>query len=143
MSNKHLILIIMLFFSFSSFAESEDTLKFVTDTIMLYPDEIGQDVKTAIQNGDAKTLAKYFNSTIIITTPDKKGTYSKSQAEFIIKKFFSTYPPISFTINSEGNTGSNSSYYIGTYVSKSKSFRSYYMIKKVNNKEVIHIIKFE
>ena len=47
-----------------------------------------EDIATVIAAADASKLAGYLNETVDITLPDNEGTYSKSQAELIMKDFF-------------------------------------------------------
>lgn len=105
--------------------------------------DVGNKITQAIQSSNATELAKYFNSTIDLTIPGSEGTYSKVQAEQILKSFFSKYPPVSFTINHKGNSNDGSMYAIGTYKSKTQSFRTYYLTKPINGQLLIHQLKFE
>ncbi|HLN54101.1 MAG TPA: DUF4783 domain-containing protein [Lentimicrobium sp.] len=106
-----------------------------------------QDVNTriskAIQSGSSTELSKFFNNSIDLTIPESEGTYSKVQAEQILKSFFLKYPPVSFTINHKGNSNDGSVYAIGTYKSKTNSFRTYYLSKPVEGQLLIHQLKFE
>lgn len=105
--------------------------------------DINTKVSQAIQSSNTSELAKYFNNSIDLTIPDSEGTYSKVQAEQILKSFFSKYPPVSFTINHKGNSKDGSQYAIGTYKSKSVSFRTYYLTKPIGGQLLIHQLKFE
>ena len=46
------------------------------------------DVVRSINNGDAASVAKYFDNSVEMVLPGKSSTYSKSQAEMILKDFF-------------------------------------------------------
>lgn len=105
--------------------------------------DINAKVSQAIQSSNSSELAKYFNNSIDLTIPNSEGTYSKVQAEQILKSFFSKYPPVSFTINHKGNSKDGSQYAIGTYKSKSVSFRTYYLTKPIGGQLLIHQLKFE
>jgi hypothetical protein len=48
------------------------------------PDEIVQ----ALKSCDAKTVSKYFNSSVELIFSEGQGVYGKSQAEQILKTFF-------------------------------------------------------
>jgi hypothetical protein len=52
------------------------------------PNDIIANIGNAIKTGNATTVSKYFNSTIDLIVPCNDGTYSKSQAEQILKDFF-------------------------------------------------------
>lgn len=110
-------------------------------------DVVGQDINTkisqAIKASNSSELSKYFNNSIDLTIPGSEGTYSKVQAEQIIRSFFVKYPPVSFTINHKGNSNDGSIYAIGTYNSSTKSFRTYYLAKPIEKQLLIHQLKFE
>jgi hypothetical protein len=104
---------------------------------------IAGDVSSAIKTGNSKDLAKYFYSSIDLTVPGNEGTFSKSQAELIVKDFFAKNPPKSFVINHQGTSGDGSQFSIGTYTSGSLSYRTYFLIKKFSDTFYIQQIQFE
>lgn len=103
----------------------------------------GDEIAKLIRKGDAKELAHSFNTTIQLTLPDDDGRFSRTQAELIIRNFFTKYPPRSFTINHQGSSADGSQYYIGIYKSTNNTFRSYYLLKLVSDKALIHQLRFE
>lgn len=105
--------------------------------------DIIADIGNAIKTGTATTVSKYFNSTLDLTVPGNDGTYSKSQAALILKDFFTKNPPTSFTINHQGSSNDGSLYAIGTYVSGTASFRTYFLLKKMNAGYLIQKLEFE
>lgn len=105
--------------------------------------DIHTKISKAIQTGSSTELSKYFNNSIDLTIPASEGTYSKVQAEQILKSFFLKYPPVSFTINHKGNSNDGSLYAIGTYKSKTQTFRTYYLSKPIEGQLLIHQLKFE
>jgi hypothetical protein len=109
----------------------------------LNPNDISNDIAVAIKNGNSKELAKFFNTSIDLTVPGNDETFSKAQAELIVKDFFQKNPPKSFTINHQGSSNDGSKYSIGTYVSSTGSFRTYFLLKKVGNSFFIQQLQFE
>ncbi|NVO03349.1 MAG: DUF4783 domain-containing protein [Bacteroidetes bacterium] len=107
------------------------------------PDEISNDIAIAIKSGNSKELAKFFNTSIDLKVPSNDETFSKAQAELIMKDFFQKNPPKSFTINHQGSSNDGSKYSIGTYVSSTGSFRTYFLLKKVGNSFFIQQLQFE
>jgi len=95
-------------------------------------DPIINEIAAAISDANAGTLAKYFNETVDITLPDNEGTYSKSQAELIMKDFFSKNPPDTFEIKHQGSSNKGSIYAIGTYSTANVSYRNYMLLKKIS-----------
>jgi Domain of unknown function (DUF4783) len=107
-------------------------------TLFLSIDE----VVNAMKNGDAAQIAKHFDNTVEITMPDKSNSYSKNQAEIVLRDFFSTNGVKSFDVIHKGeNAGSQ--YCIGTLVTKNGSFRTTVFMKQKNDKQLLQEIRFE
>lgn len=118
-------------------------LTYIVMTGSLAAQDVNSKITLAIKSSSATELAKYFNNSIDLTIPGSEGTYSKVQAEQIVKSFFVKYPPVSFTINHQGKSNDGSIYAIGTYKSSSLSFRTYYLAKQISGQLLIHQLKFE
>lgn len=103
----------------------------------------GDDVAALIRKGSARELAKHFNVSVQLTLPQDEGRFSSTQAELIIRNFFSKHPPRSFEISHRGSSSDGSRYYIGVYKSANETFRSYYLLKRVAEKSLIHQLRFE
>ena len=90
------------------------------------PDEIVR----ALENGEAKSVGKYFNSSVELILPSNQGVYGKAQAEQILKNFFEGNSPGNFkykhlqTINKE-----NTQFYIGQLYTGKGIYRIYVYIK--------------
>jgi hypothetical protein len=107
------------------------------------PDNTMQEIAAAIRSGDAVKLAAWFDNTVDITLPALEGTYSKSQAEMILRDFFTKTPPSSFVIDHEGSSDNGSIYMIGIYKSSSASYRVYTLIKKITGTYYIQQLQFD
>lgn len=105
--------------------------------------DIISDISTAIKSGNAANVSKYFHSSVDLTIPASEGSYSKSQAELILKNFFTNNPPKSFTIKHQGASNDGSLFAIGTYVSGNLSYRTYFLVKKIGESYLIHQLEFE
>ncbi len=100
------------------------------------------EVVTALKNGDAVQIARFFDNTVEITMPDKSNNYSKNQAEVVLKDFFNTNGIKSFEVIHKGeNAGSQ--YCIGTLVTKNGSFRTTVFMKQKGDKQLLQEIRFE
>lgn len=102
-----------------------------------------EDVSLAIKTGNAREVAKYFDNTVSITIYNGEDSYSKAQAEMVLKDFFSKNPPVSFNIIHKGASSEGSQYGIGTLMTKSGSFRTYIYIKKKGSTYYIQEVRFE
>jgi len=101
---------------------------------------LSDDCRLAIQSGNVKGLVKYFSSTIEIRTEEQEGTFSKQQAEIVLRKFFKNNPPKSFTYLHKGVSPGGAKYAIGNYKSSNMSFRVYIKMKKINDQYLIDTI---
>lgn len=133
MKKKILIICFLITASFFTISTNYDSL----------PEDITNDIAAAIRSGNTKQLAQYFNTTIDLTIPDNDGTFSKAQAELIVKEFFTKNPPKSFVINHSGSSNDGSLFSVGTYISGVKSFRTYFLVKKIAGTFKIQQLQFE
>jgi hypothetical protein len=104
--------------------------------------EIPEKIVTAFRTGNASELAAFFNSTLELTVNNKEEIYSKTQAEIILKDFFTSNPPSSFTILHQGGKES-SKYAIGSLKSGPNNFRITFLLKSVNSDVFIHQLRIE
>lgn len=104
--------------------------------------DIVNDVKETIKAGSAKELARFLNQNVDIELNGKKETYSKAQAEIILRDFFKTNAPSDFTILHKGQSKSGQPFAIGQYKSGSASYRVFMKIKTVESQQLIHEISF-
>lgn len=100
------------------------------------------EVISAMKTGNASEIARFFDNTVEINMPQKNNSYSKSQAELVLKDFFNTNPVKAFeTIHKGENSGSQ--YCIGMLVTKNGSFRTTIFMKQKGDKQVLQEITFE
>ena len=110
----------------------------------LFASDIFEDIAGKIRNGDAKQLATYFGNSIDLSIVDKESVYSKSQAELIIKDFFSKNAPKSFSILHKGASPEGTQYAIGNLVTvNGKTFRASFYFKTINGKSVLQELRIE
>jgi len=66
------------------------------------PDYSIDDITGAMRSGNINKLSRYLDSRVDISLPEKSDTYSKSQAEMVLKNFFTTHQPKGFTMAHQG-----------------------------------------
>ena len=88
-------------------------------------------------------MVKILDQKVDMTLDGKTKTYSKAQAEFILKDFFKKNPPTSFTIIHQGASKAGLPYAIGEFVSKSDTYRVWVRIKKNKDTFLVHEISFD
>ena len=100
------------------------------------------EVISAMKAGNAAEIAKFFDNTVEINMPEKSNSYSRSQAELVLKDFFSSHAVKSFTVIHKGEN-SGSQFCIGTLVTKSGSYRTTIFMKQKGDKQLLQGITFE
>jgi uncharacterized protein DUF4783 len=99
------------------------------------------DVIGAIRSGDADELSKYFDDNVELTLPVKSDSYSKAQAQVILKDFFGNNGVKGFELKHKGDSPGGH-YCIGTLQTRSGSFRAHVFMKAKGSKEVVKEIRF-
>lgn len=95
-------------------------------------------IALAIRAGNAKELSKYFSKNIDLNIPGSEGVFSKTQAELIMKDFFSKYKTLSFNTLHQGSSKDGAKYTIGNLTTDKGSFRLYFYMKKTSDVYYIH-----
>ncbi len=111
--------------------------------VALEPAGLVDDIAAAIRAGNSKDLAKYFGPTLEIILPGSDGTFSKAQAEMIMKDFFAKSAPVSFVINQKSNSTGGAQFIIGTYKNKTEKLNVYILLKPVSSLLMIQQMHFE
>ncbi|MDO9373752.1 MAG: DUF4783 domain-containing protein [Bacteroidota bacterium] len=119
------------------------TLSFVLALCSSFTTRVGiEDVISAMKAGNSALVAKHFDSNVELSMPDKSNSYSKSQAELVLKDFFANNPVKGFEVIHKGeNAGSQ--YCIGTLVTKSGSYRTTIFMKQKGDGQVLQELRFE
>ena len=100
------------------------------------------DIISAMKNGSATQMSKYFDNSVEISMPDKTNSYSKSQAELVLKDFFTINGVKGFEVIHKGeNAGSQ--YCIGTLQTKNGSYRTTIFMKQKKDVQVLQELRFE
>jgi hypothetical protein len=104
--------------------------------------DVIEQVKQAIKAGSAKELIKYLNASVDVTIEDKVETYSKAQAEFVLRDFFKAHAPNEFTIIHQGQSKGGQPFAIGQYKSGADTYRVWMKIKTVDSQTLVQEISF-
>jgi hypothetical protein len=110
--------------------------------LFAFAGDLPDELVGALNSGNAKSFAAYFNNTIELTIVNKDGIYSKAQAEIIIRDFFVQNPPRQFTLLHQGGKES-SKYAIGNLSSDSKTYRITIYFKIDGSQLLIHQLRIE
>ena len=98
-------------------------------------------VISAINNNSSSDLAKFFESSISLNVNGQQGSYSRNQAEIVIRDFFKKNPSQGFTIVYSSETNPSLSSFIGDYLSEEGTFKVF--IKVSQQESVLKIYSLE
>jgi Domain of unknown function (DUF4783) len=106
--------------------------------------DILEDISVAFNNSDQRLLSKYFNNKVEITLLDQSNVFSKSQAEMVMKDFFSKYTSTEFKILYKNNPSNDAARFaIGQLDTQNGRFRIYFIFKTIDNTVYLQEMRFE
>jgi hypothetical protein len=100
------------------------------------------EVVKAIKSGNSAEVSKYFDNTVEISLPEKSNSYSKSQAELVLRDFFSTNGVKDFEVLHKSDTP-GSQYCIGNLKTNNGTFRTTIFMKLKGDRELVQELRFE
>lgn len=99
-------------------------------------------VVIALNAGNASNLSKYFDNRVDIGLPQKSDNYSRTQAEMIIRDFFSNNGVRNFELKYKSEkAGTN--YCVGTLKTKGGDYRTTLLMKQKGEKQYLQDITFQ
>ena len=101
-----------------------------------------EEVIGAIRSGNATELSKYFDENVQVTLPVKSDSYSKAQAQMILKDFFANNDVRGFELKHKGDSPGGQ-YCIGTLQTKSGNFRAHIYMKTKGSKDFVKELRFQ
>lgn len=99
-------------------------------------------VIAAIDTNSSNDLARFFESSISLNINGQQGSYSKSQAEIVIREFFKKNPSQGFSIVYSSETNPNLSSYIGDYLSGQGTFKVFIKVSQQDSNLKIYSLEF-
>jgi hypothetical protein len=100
------------------------------------------EVINALRSGNSAQLSGYFDENVELTLPDKSDSYSRAQAQLIVKDFFGNNKVRGFELKHKGDSPSGH-FCIGTLQTNAGNFRTNVFMKVKNGKEVVKEIRFQ
>ncbi len=101
------------------------------------------EVAYAMRSGNAGQLSVYLTTAASISSlPEKSDSYSKSQAEMIIRDFFVTNGVQNFQIKHKGENG-GSEYCIGVLQTHNGDYRTTLFMKQKGDKQLLQELRFQ
>lgn len=104
--------------------------------------DVTKQVSTSLKAGSSRELARFFNKSVELIIDGEKSSYSKIQAELVLKDFLKKYPPSDFEFVHQGASKEGLHYAIGKYKSADHSFRVYMLLKRFEGEYLIDTLDF-
>jgi hypothetical protein len=101
-----------------------------------------EEILGAFKKGDALKISRHFDNLVEITLYDKSNSYSRTQAEVVLKDFFSTNNVRSFTIIHRVNSN-NGEYCVGTLNTQLGEYRTTILFKNKGDRKLVQELRFE
>ncbi len=120
-------------------------MSILTFTLLLVsfrPLYTNEDIADAIKLGNAGELGRYLDTRVDIGLPQKSDTYSKIQAEMIIRDFFSTNGVRNFVVKKWVVNGT-SEYCIGVLQTRKGNYRTTLFTKLKGDKQLLQELRFQ
>ena len=105
--------------------------------------EITDEIETAFKNGNAEAIAKYFDQSVDLKIVNQEDIFSKPQATSILKDFFTKNQVRSFGIGHIGYSKNGDKFAIGSLVTITGRFKTYFLLKKDGEKFYIKQLRIE
>jgi hypothetical protein len=100
-------------------------------------------IEKAFAAQDATAIVGYGKEKIILNVLGKDGVYSHAQAVLVLKDFFNRKPGSSFKFYFKGKESPSGCFAIGTYESKTESFRITIQFSKIGSDQKIESLTIE
>jgi hypothetical protein len=101
-------------------------------------------IANALSTGDADALSKYMADNVEISIQDKEQTYTKAKATEVLRSFFGSDKPKSFSQVHKGSSRENSDQYcIGNMAATSGTYRVYLYLKVNGSNVSIQEMRFD
>lgn len=100
------------------------------------------DITGAMRSGNVGQLSRYLDTRVDISLPEKSDTYSKSQAEMIIRDFFTTNVVKNFLVKHKGENG-GTEFCVGVLQTRNGDYRTTLFIKEKGEKQLLQEIRFQ
>jgi hypothetical protein len=101
------------------------------------------DVIGALRSGNATEMSRYFDDNVEVTLPVKSDSYSKAQAQMILKDFFANNNVRGFELKHKGDSPGGGHYCIGTLQTRSGNFRAHIFMRSKGDKELVKELRFQ
>jgi len=117
-------------------------IAFVT-LISMFAEDLNDKIARNIKEGNASELTTSFNNSIELSIMGKEETYSKTQAEIIMKDFFSKSKPSNFSIARTGVSDPATKFINGKLETTAGIYKVYILMKSNSGSFLITELRIE
>lgn len=100
------------------------------------------EIAVAMRAGNVGELSRYLDNRVDISLPEKTDTYSKSQAEMIIRDFFLTNGVQNFLVKHKGEN-SGSEFCVGVLQTHNGDYRTTLFMKLKGDRQLLQELRFQ
>jgi len=115
----------------------------LVNTSIFNTNNILDDIGKLIIDRDAVELCKLVSDNIDLAIVDVEKTYSKSQAEEVLKSFFKSHKVKDFKVLHSGSNNKALEFAIARLVTENTSFRAYILVDKTGSSDHLIELRFE
>ncbi len=109
----------------------------------LFQGDIVDNIAQLFKSANTKEISKNFAPAVELSVNDNEDSYSKAQAEQILRDFFIKSPPVNSTVVHLINTNPNYRFGVLSLITKSGRFRVAVTLKKTGNTFFITELRIE
>lgn len=109
----------------------------------IFQGDIVDNIAQLFKSANAKEISKNFAPAVELSVNDNEDSYSKAQAEQILRDFFVKSPPVSSTVVHLINTNPNYRFGVLSLVTRSGKYRVAVTLKKTGNTFFITELRIE
>jgi hypothetical protein len=109
----------------------------------LQSDPVYNSIERSFNANTTTEIASLCKDKLLLTILGKENIYSVSQANLVLKDFFTAHPDGTFKFTFKGKESENGSFSIGTYETKTGDFRITIHLKRYNGNFRIESLSIE
>lgn len=122
---KQILTLLVVFFTYTAHAQNTEALI------------------SGLKIGNAAAVAKHFEANIELTLGKSSSAYSKTQAEAVLRNFFTKNSVKGFELKHQGTSPEGSKYLVGTLQTTSGNFSTYVYGKTANGIFLVRELRIE
>lgn len=110
--------------------------------VVLLADLTVEEILGAMKRGDALKISRHLDNMVDITLHDKANSYSKTQAEVMLRDFFTNLDIRGFTVVHRVNSASGE-YCVGILSTSVRDYKTTILFRTRGDKKLVQELRFE